>query len=526
MPPDVTGEGATTAGADRRALLAGVARHGGLAMAGTSAAAVLGFLLTLTVTRGLSTTAAGQFFSATAVFFVLQTFLSFGVGAGLVRFVPRLIALGRTADVPALLVVAVVPVVVLGAAGSAALDALAPTLAARIARGADVAGTTTALRLLALFLLVGVLETVAVEGTRAFGSIAGYVLNQQIALPLARPVLVALAVAVHAPLWGVVLAWLVPLVVVGVLATRVVLRALRREFGTTLPWPPRTLPLPAIAREYWAFTGARGLAGVIDILLTWLDVLLVAALVSSATAAVYAAASRFVTTGTLVLSAMRLAIAPQLSSALAREDRQGASAMYLAASQWVVLASWPLYLLMAAFAPTVLRLFGEGYVRGAPALSILCLAMMVNLAAGNVGTVLLMGGKSLWVLADKVGVLTVNVVADLVLIPPYGISGAAVGWAVTIVVDSLLAFSQVRWGMRVGGDSRGLRAAAVLALLCFGASGLAVRLVLGSSPLALLGCTVVATTAYALLLHRRRETLDLGPLLAGVRPRPVPQVVG
>ncbi|HEU5268745.1 MAG TPA: hypothetical protein VFU36_02390, partial [Jatrophihabitans sp.] len=101
--------------------LTGVARGGSFAVLGTGAGSVLGFVLTLVVTHGLTTTTAGQFFSATAVFIVLQTFLSFGVGAGLVRFVPRFGALDRAGDVPALLVVAFVPVVVLGLAGSIGL---------------------------------------------------------------------------------------------------------------------------------------------------------------------------------------------------------------------------------------------------------------------------------------------------------------------------------------------------------------------------------------------------------------------
>ncbi|RKS71335.1 O-antigen/teichoic acid export membrane protein [Motilibacter peucedani] len=503
---------------ERTTLLTGVARSGSMAFVGTSGAAVLGFLLTLLVTRGLSTTTAGQFFSATAVFFVLQTLLAFGVGAGLVRFVPRLRALERTDDVPALLVVAVVPVVALGALGSVVLYVLSPLLARHLADGGSTSASTSAFRLLALFLLVGVLETGAVECTRAFGSISSYVLIQQISLPLLRPLLVLTAIALDAPLWAVVLGWLVPLALALALAARVVARCLHELFGSARAWPARHTPLDALAREYWSFTATRGLAGIIDILLTWLDVLIVSAIVSSSMAAVYASASRFVTTGTLVLSALRLAIAPQLSAALARGDRQRAGEMYSVASQWVVLSSWPLYLVMAAFSPTVLRIFGESYVSGATAMTVLCAAMMVNLAAGNVGTVLLMGGKSRWVLADKVVVLTINVSANLLLIPPFGITGAASAWALTIVVDSVISYCQVRWGMRVHGGDSGLRVAAALSLGVFGTAAVAVRLLLGSSLVTLVATVAVAGAVYAALVWRRRDELDLALLVAALRP--------
>jgi O-antigen/teichoic acid export membrane protein len=498
--------------------LAGVARGGSFAVLGTGAGSIFGFVLTLVLTHGLTTTTAGQFFSATAIFIVLQTFLSFGVGAGLVRFVPRFQALDRQADVPALLVVAFVPVVVLGIAGSVALWFAAPVLAARIGHDNSDAALQS-IRILALLFLPGVIEVGVVECTRAFGSVRQYVLLQQVGIPAARPLLVGVAIAAGAPLWGVVLAWLVPLLLALLAAGLLLARRMRQLFGRSLAWPRRTASVRDIAAEYWSFTGARGLAGVMEILLTWLDVLLVAALASPAEAAIYAAASRFILAGTLVLQALRVVIAGDVSAALARRDTDRVSQMYSAASQWVVLSSWPLYLVMAVFAPTVLAIFGEDYPAGANAMTVLALAMLVYLAAGNVGTVLLMGGRSSWVLMDKAASLAVNVTANLALVPHFGITGAAVAWAATIVLDSSLAFAQVRWGMRIGGSLRGLALAAALALGCFGAVSLVVRLVAGSSLVTMSIAIVLSLSAYLPMVWLRRDALGVRILVEALSPR-------
>jgi O-antigen/teichoic acid export membrane protein len=492
--------------------LAGVARGGSFAVLGTGAGSILGFVLTLVITHGLTTSTAGQFFSATAIFIVLQTFLSFGVGAGLVRFVPRFRALERTADVPALLVVAFVPVVVLGIVGSVALWFAAPVLASKVGHD-NTAAALHSIRVLALLFLPGTVEVAVVECTRAFGSVRNYVLLQQLGIPAARPLFVGIAIAAGAPLWAVVLAWLLPLVLALLAAAVIVARRMRQLFGRSLAWPARTASVRQIAAEYWSFTGARGLASVMEILLNWLDVLLVAALASAAEAAIYAAASRFITSGTLVLQALRLAIAGDVSAALARRDTDRVSQMYSTASQWVVLSSWPLYLVMATFAPTVLAIFGSSYPAGAHALSILCVAMLVNLAAGNVGTVLLMGGRSTWVLMDKAASLAVNVAANLVLVPHFGITGAALAWAVTIVLDSVLAFGQVRWGMRIGGSLRGLAIAGLLAIGCFGLVPLAVRLVAGSSLVAMLVAIVLSLSGYLPMVWLRRDELGIRVLI-------------
>jgi len=401
--------------------------------------------------------------------------------------------------VPALLLVAFVPVVVLGIVGSIALWFAAPALATHV--GHDNAhAALRSIRVLALLFLPGTVEVAVVECTRAFGSVRNYVLVQQLGIPAARPLLVGIAVAAGAPLWVVVLAWMIPLVL-------------------ALAWPARTTSVPEIAREYWSFTGARGLASVMEILLNWLDVLLVAALVSASQAAIYAAASRFVTSGTLVLQALRLAIAGDVSAALARRDTDRVSQMYHVASQWVVLSSWPLYLIMAIFAPTVLRIFGSSYPAGAHALTVLCLAMLVNLAAGNVGTVLLMGGRSTWVLMDKGASLAINVGANFALVPHFGITGAAVAWAATIVLDSVLAFGQVRWGMRIAGSLRAVAVAGLLALGCFGVIPVAVRALAGSSLATMSIAIALSLSVYLPMVWVRRDMLGIRVLIEALAPR-------
>ena len=507
---------ATSGDTGSSTFLAGVARGGSFAAAGSAIGAALGLCLTLIVTHAVQPATAGQFFSSTAVFIVVQTFMAFGAGAGLVRFVPRFTALGRTRDIPTLMGVAFAPLVVVGIGGSVGLWAAAGVLADRVSHGHG-ASLVPAFHVMAALFLPGVLEIAAVESTRAFGSIRKYVVIQQLGIPLLRALLVLAATMVHAALWWVVLAWLIPLIVALLISLVVVRASLRDRLG--LRWA-RVLPQspwPAIAREYWGFTAARGTAMVMETLLTWLDVVLVASMVSPAKAAIYAAASRFITAGTLVLQALRLAMATDISTALARRQLARVSELYRTATQWVVLSSWPLYVVMAIFAPFVLRIFGATYPQGATATSILCLAMMLNLAAGNVGTVLLMGGKSGWVLADKTVCVALNVALNLVLIPRVGINGAAIAWAATIVLDSALSFGQVRWGMGIRGRLDGVALAAGLTVVCFGGAALLARTVAGPSLAGLTAAVLIGAITFAVPVWRWRGRLGVDVLVGALR---------
>src|SRR5690606_582083 len=117
------------------------------------------------------------------------------------------------------------------------------------------------------------------------------------------------------------------------------------------------------------------------------------ALAGATDAGVYNAVLRLVLAGTLTMQALRIGIAPQLSRLLTSGERTGdlsvATHVHQTATTWVVLLSWPLYVVFAVWPREILALFGAEFQVGASSLLILAVAMLWNLGTGNVGTVLL-----------------------------------------------------------------------------------------------------------------------------------------
>ena len=114
----------------------------------------------------------------------------------------------------------------------------------------------------------------------------------------------------------------------------------------------------------------------------------------------------------------------------------------------------------------------------------------------------------------SVAVLLMN----LLLIPHLGITGAAIAWAATIVLDSALAFSQVRWGMGIAGSLRSIGIAAGLAVACFGVMPLLARLVFGRSVVTIVVGVLVAAAIFAVPVWRRRDELGLDLFAGALRP--------
>ncbi len=523
------------------------ARQGAIGLVGAVTAGAGGLILTVVVGRMLPTHQAGVYFAAVALFTIAATVLQLGADTGLLRALAGHRAAGRPALLRPTLRFALVPVTVASTAVAAALMLAADPLAHRLfgGRGSETADQLAAvLRWTAPFLVVATLSMVLLNGAaRGLGSLRTFTLLQQIFLPVSRPALVAVAALLAAgalsrpdddprspaaPGTLAVLAWALPLLVVLALAAREVRRLLRRH--ATGAVPPQAIPADHGPRAFWRATAPRAVAATFEIVIVWADVVLVTALIGPAKAAVYAGASRFVTSGTFALQAVRLSVAPLLAAAFARGDRAGAESVHRLSIHWAILSTWPVYLALAVFAPGVLAVLGPDFASAATALTILSLAMLAVVATGNANTTLNMAHRSHWAAANT-GLATVIMFAlDLVLVPRLGIVGAAIGWSAAMLTDALLSSTEVRLGLGLHSADRTALACAVAAVIGFGGPALAVRLIaarLGDLPalVILLVGGLVAAACYAATLAVLRRRLGLDALLGALRRKnpPVPE---
>jgi O-antigen/teichoic acid export membrane protein len=490
-----------------------LARGGTLALAGVVASAALQFLLVFVVTRGLGAMGTGIFLEAVALFTIVASLAQFGANTGLVRWLPRLQVLGRTDELRRTVAVALAPVLILSGAAGCTIFVLAPQLARLLFHGADAEAAVASIRIFAAVLPLAAPTIVLLSGTRGLGSMLPYVAVQNVALPALRFVLVLVAVAGGLGGAAVAAGWAVPAAVGFAAAALWLLRLLPdRAAG------PPAVPLRELASEFWRFAAARGLAGILGMTVTWVDVLLVGALRSTREAGIYAAASRLSIAGAYALQAVGMAIAPRISALLTTGRHGSVENLYRLGTWWLMALTWPLYLVLIAWAPFVLGLFGSEFAAGESAMVILSAAMLVNLATGNVTVVLLMSGRSALNLANAFASLVLNATLNLLLIPAHGMTGAAIAWAVSIVFINLAPLIQVRVRLGIRAPlGAGFAVVAAAAVLCFGAAGLSARWAAGTSAVTFALSLVAGSAVYVALLYRFRRVLLVADLLGAVR---------
>ncbi|MFP3962900.1 polysaccharide biosynthesis C-terminal domain-containing protein [Actinomadura fulvescens] len=494
-----------------------LARGGALNLAGAVSAGVLGLALVFIVAHAYDPATAGAFFAATSLFLIIGAAAGLGTDTGLLRWVPRHLALGDPAAARRTVPIALVPVAALAVTAAVTLAVLAPWLADRLGSG-EPEQVTVMLWVLAAFLPLAPLQDALLAATRGHGAMRPTVAIEKVFRQFAQVGGVFAVTLITDRPAALALAWALPYLP-GMMAAAFWYRRLAGQAScisddvaaaAAASAGGGRIAVRAQAAEFWRFTSPRALAGICQQALQRADIVLLAALSSPRDAALYTAATRFIVIGQLGTQAVQNVMQPAVSRHLALSDRAGTQKVFAVATVWTVLLTWPVHLTIAVGASVYMSLFGSGYAgAGTAPTVILALAMLLATAAGPLDVLLLMAGRSGLSLVNSATALAVNIGLNLLLIDRHGATGAAIAWAAAIVTRNLLGMIQVRRILAMGPRGAGQAMAASSALLCFGILALATREIFGANATGMTIGLISGMAGYGALLWFGRERLAL-----------------
>lgn len=482
----------------------GLARSGAVSFAGAAISALMGFVFTVIVARLFGEHGAGIVLQSIAVFSITLGIGKLGMDSVAVWLMPRLRS-SNPEEIRSSLLFAVLIAAGGGAVGGLVLSTIAPLI------GGHEAELVRSIRLIAWFIPPAAVMIVALAATRGLGGILPYVLVGSISVPVSRPLLVLGVGLVGGSASMAVGGWGLPLTV-GMLAALIVLEHRARSAEPTAA-PRRWWPRRAQVRSIMAYSLPRTISVGLEQSLVWLQVVLVGMLAGTAESGIYGGAARLVAAGLIADTAIRVVVSPRFSHFLHQNDLVQAQNLYRVATMWLLLLSGPIFITLGVFAPTVLGWLGPGFVAGSAALAVLAAGSVITMAAGNIHSVLLMSGRSGWAAGNKVVVLMLNIVLNVVLVPQIGILGAAVAWSLSILADAILAAVEVRFLVGVRPELGAAAYALAVPLLTVGLPAVLIASILGRDRfIALLLAVLLGGLALLAwcVLDRRRLHLDLG----------------
>jgi O-antigen/teichoic acid export membrane protein len=492
--------------------MGGVARGSSANLVGIAVLASSTLMLTIAVSHWLTKEAAGVFFATTSLFVLATITSQLGTDTALVYFLSRARGKGQAQLAGRYVRLARSPVLVVSVAMGIAVFIFAPELSAAI-NPDQTATSTNYLRVLAFFIPMASLEVVTLAATRGLASMRANVMIEQLGRPLLQLALVIVVLALGWPGW-LALAWAVGYAP-ALLAAGWWWRRVRPPASVEATEQPSQSDL---RREFWRFSGPRALASMGQSAMQRLDIILVAALAGAAAAAIYTASTRFLVVGQMGTRAISLAVQPRLGEALGRRDLVAAKHYYQIATAWLVLITWPMFIIFAIFGRQLLNIFGSGYQAGQQVMMLLSLVMLIATGCGMVDMVLNMAGRTSWNMANVFLSIGVQTVIDVLLIPSRGIWGAALGWAAAIVLSNVVPLIQITLSLGLHPFGRATLLAMMATTCCFGVVGGLTRATMGLSWLSVTVAVVAGAVIYLPGLWLMRNALEL-TALRGIRSR-------
>lgn len=222
-------------------------------------------------------------------------------------------------------------------------------------------------------------------------------------------------------------------------------------------------------RELLTFSVPLVVSTVLSMLLTQTDTVMLGYFEPSYQVGLYSAAYPLAGALSLILASFGFLYFP-MASRLDSEDKRGEmDAIYKLTTKWIFILTFPAFLTLVVFPGDVLSIiFGSEYAPGASVLTILAFGFFTRAAFGRNKETLSAIGYTTYLMFTNGFAFVLNIALNLLLIPRYGITGAAMASALSFVGLNLAVYSFLKFRFGISPFSQStLRTVIVVPALLF-----------------------------------------------------------
>ena len=177
----------------------------------------------------------------------------------------------------------------------------------------------------------------------------------------------------------------------------------------------------------------------LGMIMHWTDTLMLGYFKTPDMVGLYNAALPLASLIPVVLTSMRFLYVPIASQLYSQNLMDEIRRNYAVLTKWMFSLTLPLFFIIFLFPETVLNiLFGSRYIQADAVLQFLALGMFINTFLGPNGATLMIAGKTKILMWTSLIGSIMNIVLNILLIPPLGIIGAAIASTASLAVINLL----------------------------------------------------------------------------------------
>ena len=440
-----------------RSQMGHISRHSGVFFLGTMFTALAGYLFKLYVARMLGAEALGIFALGMTFVGFLGVFAALGLPQSAVRFVALYNASNRHEDLRTFLTRALGLLFLANICLVALLVVAGPWVSAHLYHTPEIAPF---LPMFAALLMLGALTNFFGQVLQGYKDVSRRTIITNF---VGTPVMMLISIVLIATGYGLR----------GYLVAQVASGALVVALLTLSAWslsPDRTRQLTGrvgkIEGEVFAFGAAVFGVGLLEFLLGQIDKVLIGVYINPRQVGIYSVAMAIVTFVPVALQSVNQIFSPTIADLHTRGEHELLRRLFQTLTKWILGLTLPLAIVVIVFARPLMGMFGEEFSSGWVVLVIGTLGQLVNCASGSVGYMLLMSGNQNRLVKIQSVMTAVIITLNILMIPRWGILGAAIAAASTNAISNLWYLREVKKALGISPYNRGyLRLVAPAALV-------------------------------------------------------------
>jgi O-antigen/teichoic acid export membrane protein len=412
-----------------------ISRHSLVFFAGTIFAAASGYAFKVYLARTLGAEALGVYTLGMTIIGLLGVFYALGLPQAAVRFVAAYKANARPDLLRGFLVRSATWLLISNLFLVATVLLAGPWIAVRFYH-------TPALKaylgLFALIAVVGALNAFLGQTLAGYRDVARRTVITNF---VGSPVMMVLAVVLVS--WGLGLRGYVAAQVASAVLVLVLL------IGAVWKLTPKASgfsagSLPVLEKQVISFSSAALGMSLLEFVMGQTDKVLIGFYINAREVGIYAVAGALVAFVAIVLQSVNQIFSPTIADLHTRGQIELLGRIFQTLTKWILALTIPLAATMILFAPSLLRMFGHDFEAGWPILVIGTAGQLVNCGTGSVGYLLLMAGQQRRLIMVQAIMSCVMFVVAMLLIPKWGIVGAAIAASLTNVLTNVWCLREVQ----------------------------------------------------------------------------------
>lgn len=292
------------------------------------------------------------------------------------------------------------------------------------------------LQIFALFLPILAVEKIIQGLLRGFKAVKYHTLIYQFAIKMVKIPLFIILIFLGYQLFGAVFSLFTGLVFGIVLSWIIIKKKIFPDYSSYKRVP--------IAKKLLLFSWPLALTGMVYILMSKTDSLLLGYFLDSSSVGIYTTALVIAGLLNAIGSSFAYIFLPVISEFFAKNDVTSLESLFKSTSKWVFLIVFPLLLYILLFPQEIIDLlYGSAYIDGYMALAILSIGISMNLLTGVTGNILVGSGHTKMNLSCEIFALLFNVPLNIILIPLFGILGAAIATSFSLFARNIFSIGLV-----------------------------------------------------------------------------------